>query len=52
MDKGFDAIGYFAISLAILIGVFFIFRKIVLWYFMLDKIEAHLSAIRSKLEKK
>jgi hypothetical protein len=38
------------VSLAILVAVFIIFRAAVLWYWKLDKIEEHLSAIRKSLE--
>jgi hypothetical protein len=35
------------VALAILVAVFVIFRAAVLWYWKLDKIEDHLSAIRN-----
>jgi hypothetical protein len=39
------------IGLAVLIAIFIIFRAVVLWYWKLDKIEEHLSAIRKSLSK-
>ena len=45
-------LGYPIAALIVLIVLFFIFRSLLLWYWKLDKIEEHLSAIRSALEKK
>jgi hypothetical protein len=38
------------VALAILVAAFIVFRAAVLWYWKLDKIEEHLSAIRKALE--
>lgn len=40
------------VFLAVLIVIFLVCRSIMLWYWKLDKIEEHLAAIRSSLEKK
>jgi hypothetical protein len=47
-----EGIGYSLGFLVILIVVFFICRSLILWYWKLDKIEEHLSAIRKALEKR
>ena len=39
------------VALALLILVFLVFRAAVLWYWKIDKIEEHLSAIRKSLAK-
>ena len=38
------------VAIAILVAIFVVFRAAVLWYWKLDKIEEHLSAIRKALE--
>lgn len=47
-----DGFGYSIGGLVILIVIFFICRSLILWYWKIDKIEQHLSAIREALEKK
>jgi hypothetical protein len=47
MDRLIAGLG----ALAVLALIFLIFRALVLWYWKLDKIEEHLSAIRKSLEK-
>ena len=39
------------VMLVIVLAIFLICRAIVLWYWKIDKIEEHLAAIRSALEK-
>ena len=40
------------VMLAIVLVIFLVCRAIVLWYWKIDKIEEHLAAIRTALEKK
>ena len=40
------------VAIAILVLLFFVFRKVTLWYWKIDKIEEHLAAIRKSLDKK
>jgi hypothetical protein len=41
-----------AVTLAVLVLLFILCRKFVLWYWKLDLIEEHLKAIRESLEKR
>jgi hypothetical protein len=45
-------IGYSIVGLIVLVVIFFICRSLILWYWKIDKIEQHLAAIRSELEKR
>lgn len=47
-----DGLGYSVGALVVLVVIFFICRSLILWYWKIDKIEQHLSAIREALEKK
>jgi hypothetical protein len=41
----------FAIIIGVIVGLFLLFRVVVLWYWKLDKIEEHLLAIRIAIER-
>jgi hypothetical protein len=47
-----EGLGYSIVCLVVLVVIFFICRSLILWYWKIDKIEEHLSAIRRALEKK
>lgn len=47
-----EGLGYSIVCLVVLVVIFFICRSLILWYWKLDKIEEHLSAIRRALENK
>ncbi len=40
---------FIAIMIAVIIGLFFLFRSLLLWYWQLDKIEEHLKIIKNIL---
>jgi uncharacterized membrane protein len=46
--------GFFGLLIVavVVVAIFFICRSLFLWYWKLDKIEEHLSAIRVEIEKK
>jgi hypothetical protein len=52
METFFEGLVALAVTIAIVVALFILCRKFVLWYWKLDKIEEHLKAIRESLEKK
>lgn len=49
--SAFGGLVALTVFLAFVVLLFVVLRKFVLWYWKLDKIEEHLSAIRKALEK-